>query len=169
MHHAQQSDMLFAVANNQLVKLNMIWSGKIISTANCYFLSTYYLEHACRVFSRIFVPAINGCDYISSLCCFSTMVITVPINSFFNLIKNENLSLNISNKKQKDVPCKMLHNSFFKNLPILTSLQLQGFKWIKKHTSLCNTDAKPNINVNVSGQRVHQHRALADSGSLGWS
>lgn len=39
----------------------------------------------------------------------------------------------------------------------------------KKNTSLCNTDAKPNINVNVSGQRVHQHRALADSGSLGWS
>lgn len=38
------------------------------------------------------------------------MVITVPINSFFNLIKNENLSLNISNiKKQKDVAYEMLH------------------------------------------------------------
>lgn len=62
-----------------------------------------------------------------------------------------------------------MYNSFFKNLPTVTSLQLQGFKRIKKNTSLCNTDAKPNINVNVSGQRVHQHRALADSGSLGWS
>lgn len=62
-----------------------------------------------------------------------------------------------------------MYNSVFKNLPTVTSLQLQGFKRIKKHTSLCNTDAKPNINVNVSGQRVHQHRALEDSGSLGWS
>lgn len=105
MHQAQQSDMLSAVANNQLVRLNMIWSGKIISTANCYFLSTYYLEHACRVFSGIFVPAINGCDYISSLCCFSILIITVPIDSFFALIKNKKLSHNISNKKQKVVPC----------------------------------------------------------------
>lgn len=64
---------------------------------------------------------------------------------------------------------KCYTNSFSKNLPILTSLQLQGFKIIIKHTSLCNTDGKPNINVNVSGQRVHQHRALPDSGSLGWS
>lgn len=60
------------------------------------------------------------------------MVITVPINSFFNLIKNENLSINISNKNQKDVPCEMLHLLIFMNLPILTSLQLQGFKRIKK-------------------------------------
>lgn len=81
------------------MKLNMIWFGKIILIVNCYFFSIYYFEYVCRVFFRIFVLVINGCDYILSLCCFSIMVIIVLINFFFNLIKNENLFFNILNKK----------------------------------------------------------------------
>lgn len=63
------------------------------------------------------------------------------------------LTFQIKNKKMCHVKCYT--NSFLWTSPFWPLCSCKGSKELKKHTSLCNTDAKPNINVNVSGQRVH--------------